>query len=251
MERRLQAGRLTQGVLDQQDAWRPDHLDQGLPQVVFGVGIPHRVDHDADGMKPWLVGGDQLGDRGLAHRQRGLTRRDQGAIEIPPNGGGGGGIADDHRLGGRLLPLGQGARRIEPVDIHLGAERHGERNDVDPDTLRAEQAGLGHGIPEVRAAVADHHDVAAAVLGQEGAAQLQRGGEIGELRVRLALELAELRSIADADLDLGIPAEAEHAGAILALPLLQDAAHGGGLTVAGALHAGGEVGGHQQRLVAG
>ena len=66
------------------------------------------------------------------------------------------------------------------------------------------------------------------------------------MRVRLALKLAELRVLAQVDLDLRITAEADHAGAIVAASLLQNAADHRRLAIERALHAGGEIGRDQQ-----
>src|SRR5207247_10661775 len=79
----------------------------------------------------------------------------------------------------------------------------------------------------------------------------QGGGDIRVVRVRLALELAELRVFTDVDFDLGVATEAERAGAVVTLPLLQDASNGGGVAVQRALHAGGKIGDDEQRLRSG
>src|SRR2546428_13722766 len=68
------------------------------------------------------------------------------------------------------------------------------------------------------------------------------------MRVRLALELAELRVLADVDFDLGVAPEAEHARAVVTLALLQDPSDGSGFAVQRALHAGRKISDNQQRL---
>ncbi len=88
----------------------------------------------------------------------------------------------------------------------------------------------------------------AAVVRQDRPAELQRRGDVGVVRVRLALELAKLGVFTDVDFDLGIAAKAEHASAIVAFPLLQDAADGGGFAVERALHARRKIRDDQQRL---
>src|SRR5207247_3801161 len=102
-------------------------------------------------------------------------------------------------------------------------------------------ACLGDRVPEIRASVADDQDVAAGLGGQDGARELQRGGEVGVVGVQAALEVRELRAGADVDLELGVAAEAHHSGAISALALADDLTDGSCLAVDGALRARREV----------
>jgi len=81
--------------------------------------------------------------------------------------------------------------------------------------------------------------VAPAVVGEDRSTQAERGSNVRVMRVRLALELAELWVLADVHLDLRVAPEAEHAGAILTFALLQDAADHGGFAVQRALDASG------------
>ena len=147
-------------------------------------------------------------------------------------------VGDDQRLGVGLLALRERAWRIKPIDVGLGTDRHREGDRIDSDALGAQQPRLGHRVAKVLTPVADHDQVLAAVIRQDRPAQLQRRCEVGVVGVGLALEFAELWSLADVDLDLGIPAEAEHAGPVLALALVKNSAYGGGLAVERALHAG-------------
>ena len=248
MQRGLEAGRLAGCALDQEHPWRPDHLDQCLAQIVFRVGVADHVDHDPHRVESGLGGLHGLLDRGFAGGEVELDGLDQRAVQVPANRGPGRRVADDQRLRIGLLPLGERPRRVEPIDVGFGAEGHGERHGVDANPLGAQQARLAHGVAEILAAVADDDDVPPAVLGKDRATQLQRGGEIGELRVWLALELAELWVLADVHLDLRVAPKAEHAGEIVSLPLLQNAADHRGFTIQCALHAGREVGRDQERL---
>jgi len=68
--------------------------------------------------------------------------------------------------------------------------------------------------------------------------QPERCRNIGELRIGLALEFAELRVGAHPDLDLWIAAVAEHAGLVLAAPSGENAPNQGGLFVERALDTG-------------
>ena len=90
-----------------------------------------------------------------------------------------------------------------------------------------------------------------AVVREDGTAQPERGCQVGVVRVGLALKLAELGVLTDVDLDLGIAAEAEDAGAIVSAALLEDAPDRRRLVVQRALDAGGQIRGDQQGLVAG
>src|SRR5205085_524741 len=102
---------------------------------------------------------------------------------------------------------------------------------VNANAFGPQQARLGDGIPEVAPAVADKDDVAAAVVGKDRATKLQCRRQVGVVGIWLALELAELRCLADVDLDLWIAAEAQHAGAIVTLSLLENPADGGGFAI--------------------
>ena len=248
MQGGLEAGRLTQRVFDQQDPWWAHHLDKCLAKVVLGVGIAHRVDHDPHRVEPGLGRFDRLLEGRLTGDQVELNRVDQRAVEIPAHGRPGGGVADDQRLGRGLLALRERMRRVEPIDEGLGAERHRERDRVHPNPLGAQQARLADRVTEVLAAIADDDDVPPAVVGEDRSSELQRGGEVGVVGVRLALELAEVWVPADVDFDLRVAPEAQHAGAVVAVPLLQNAADGGCFAVQRALHAGGKIGHDQQRL---
>ena len=245
MQRRLETGRVPNGVLDQEHAGGPDDLDQRFAQVVFCVRVAYRVDNDAQRVESGLGGFHRLLDDGLADRQVEWHGADQRAVEVPADGRPRRGIADDQRLGIGLLSLGEGARRVQPVDVDLGAERHRERNRVHPNPFGAQQARFADRVAEVLAAIADDDDVTPAVVRKDRSAELQRGREVGVMRVRLALELAKLWVLADIDLYLGVAAEAEHAGAVIARSLLQDAADGDGFAVQRALHAGRQIGNHE------
>jgi hypothetical protein len=237
-----------QGVFDQQHPGRSHHLDQRLAEIILGVGVAHRIDHDANGVESGLGRLDGLLDGGLTHREVELHRIDQRAVEIPADGHRCSRVADDQRLRIGLLTLGKGPRRVEAIDVGLRPERYRQRDGVYPNPLGPEQARLTDRVAEVRAPIADQHDMPPAVIREDRSAQLQRRGDVRVMRVGLALELAKLRVLADVHFQLGITAKTEHAGAVVALALLQDAAHGGGFAVQRALHAGGKVGHDQQRL---
>ena len=237
-QRRLEALRLADGVLHQENAGRADHLNQRLAQVVLGVGIAYGIDHDAHRVKARIRWFHALPHRGLADRQVHRGGVEQVAIQIPADGHMGRAIGDDQRLRVGLLALRERPWRIKPIDVGLRTDGHREGDRIDSDALGPQQPRLGHRVAKVLPSVADHDQVLAAVIRQDRSAQLQRRREVRVVGVGLALELAELWSLADVDLDLGIPAEAEHAGPVLALALGKDAAHGGGLAVERALHAG-------------
>ena len=85
MERRLQAGRIPQRVLDQQHTRRSDHLDQRLAEVVLGVGVANRVHHHTHRVKPRLGRRDGLLDDRLPNREVQLHRVEEGSVEVPAN----------------------------------------------------------------------------------------------------------------------------------------------------------------------
>ena len=248
-QRRLQARRVAVHLLDEEDARRPDDLHERLAEVVLGVGVEHRVDRDPDAVESRDGRLDGLDERRLAVGEVDLRGAQQGAVEVPPHGRRGGRVAHDHGLGARLLALVDRPRRVEAVDAGLGPDRHAQNDGVDADAFGVQEPCLRDRVAQVRAAVADDDDVPSGVGRQDRARELQRRREVGVVGVGPDLELCELRVGAHVHLDLRVAAEAHHAGAVGALPLGEDGAHGGRLAVVGALRARGKVGQDHDRLL--
>ena len=196
-------------------------------------------------MKPRFRRSDGLLEDRLPNREIELDGVDERPIQVPASRRLGGRVRHDQRLGIGLLSLGQGPRCIQPIDVGLRPDGDRERDGVDANPFGAQQPGFADSIAKVCSPVADDDNVLAAVVRKEGASELQRGREVGVVRVGLALKLAELGVLTDVDLDLRIAAEAEHAGAIISAALLQDPPDCGGFVVERALDAGRQVRGDQ------